>query len=58
MMQIALPRCCAGSRENAFCIDSLTSKPKKPEPPKPLWPDGSPYVEPMQLTFDFMIEDD
>ena len=55
-MQIALPRCCAGSRENGSFIDSLTSKPKKPQPPKLLWPDGSPYVEPVQLVFAFMMK--
>jgi hypothetical protein len=25
----------------------------KPKPPEPLWPDGSPYVHPVQLTFLF-----
>jgi hypothetical protein len=26
------------------------TKPKRPEPPKPHWPDGSPYREPIQLS--------
>jgi hypothetical protein len=39
------------------CTDSLVGKPKKQGPPKPLWPDGSPYREPVQLRFDFHDSD-
>jgi hypothetical protein len=30
------------------------AKPKKPEPLEPLWPVGSPYVKPAQLSFEFI----
>jgi hypothetical protein len=42
---------------SGFCTGNLVSKPKKPEPPEPLWPDGSPYVEPVQLSFCFADEE-
>jgi hypothetical protein len=43
------------SRERATLLRERIqhTKPKKPEPPEPLWPDGSPYVEPVQLTLRF-----
>jgi hypothetical protein len=40
---------CVASQASACLIGGLVAKPKQPEPPKPIWPDGSPYVEPVQL---------
>jgi hypothetical protein len=34
-------------------IERLIAKPEKPKPPEPLWSDGSPYFEPVQLVFPF-----
>ena len=31
----------------------LTKQVQEPEPPEPLWPNGSPYVEPVQLKLPF-----
>jgi len=42
--------------ESASPIGGLVAKAKKPAPPEPRWPDGSPHIEPVQLAFPFMME--
>ena len=51
-MQSARPE---RSRAQLAHTGNLVAKPKKPEPSKPLWPDGSPYVDPVQLTLPFDV---
>jgi len=47
-----------GIAGSGLCTDSLVAKPKRAEPPEPRWPDGSPYREPVQLTFSFLTGPD